>query len=97
MKKIINSNLFTRFRKSYLKTIYKRIYQRKADFCCHVHSIHSCFIYWKELKEVKENMDSAYLLYHIRKNKKHQTCFLPWFAERNERLGFLKECLDKFN
>jgi hypothetical protein len=65
-------------------------------YCCYVISWHRLFICWKELKEVKENMNSNTLFNFIRKNVSNQHCGLPWFSNKENRLNFLKECLDKF-
>lgn len=88
---IINSFLFERFRKSFLKRILKDITLNKTKFCCLVWSYHRIFICWKDLKEVKENMSSKYLIESI-----NYDCSEVWFWFKEDRISFLKECLSKF-
>ena len=93
MNKIINSRYFKWFRKLYLKDLYKKILRKgKPYFCCHYEGVYSIFISWKDLKEVKENMDSK----RLRPNIVHFTCSFIWFYSHYDRLKFLEECLSKF-
>lgn len=100
MKKLINSKYFKWFRKLFLKKIYKNIDNGDDYFCCHVMCIYRLFICWKELKEVKENMDSKYLSEWIKVNPNQQHCKNVWFDSdvtyNQNRLLFLKECLSEF-
>ncbi len=91
MKTLINTRLFKPFRKAFLKTIYAEIISGNETYCCHVWSRYKFFICWKNLKEVKENMNSKYL----RSNIKY-TCDRIWFYSKEDRLAFLRECLIKF-
>lgn len=97
MKKIINSKYFKWFRKNYLNRIYSDIILNKAKYCCVVYSWHSFFICWKDLKEVKDNMNSVFLRKEIRDNISFQNCVNSWFWHKTERINFLKECLNKLN
>lgn len=92
MKALINSRLFKPFRKSFLKKIRKEVTDNNSlvNFCCLVKSWHTIFICWKDLKEVKENMKSKYLV------PPPYRCDLPWFQNRNDRISFIDECLLKF-
>lgn len=89
MKKIINSRYFKWFRKGFLRKIYIDILHEDANFCCYVRSWHRIFICWKDLKEVKENMDSVY------KDLDHKVCVAPWFSSKENRIKFIAECLIK--
>ena len=92
MKALINLRLFKPFRKIFLERIRKDILHKdNVNFCCHVKSWHSIFICWKDLKEVKENMNSKYLSVGLPYN-----CDFSWFTNRNSRISFLDECLLKF-
>ncbi len=97
MKKIINSKFFKNLRKKYLQKIYDEISNDNKEFCCHVIIKLGMFICWKNLKEVKDNMNSLYLRYEIRTIKANQTCEKAWFENKEIRLLFLQECLDKFD
>jgi hypothetical protein len=90
MKILINSPLMKWFRKSFLKAIYFQILHNKKRHCCHVRTWHSLFVCWKDLKEVKQNMTSKQL-----RNWKSYTCKLCWFDNKEKRLDFLKECIQK--
>lgn len=97
IKQMINSYYFKWFRKSFLNKIYNTIeHGNTTDYCCNVKSWHTLFICWKDLKEVKENMNSDALSEFIKKNISKQDCSFVWFPTRKDRLKFLKECLDKF-
>jgi len=93
MKRIINSDYMKWFRKRYLRYIYKQIRLGNEHFCCHVKCVYSLFICWKDLKEVKENMNSELISSLLKSNL---TCSRSWFRYRHERLEFLQECLNKF-
>lgn len=94
MKKLINSNYFKWFRKAYLKIIYKTVKLSTINYCCHIKPFHSLFICWKDLKEVEENMKSEHLRTIFTKNE-YYTCSIPWFENKESRLAFLEECLNK--
>lgn len=83
------------FRKMYLTNIYNKIHSGKENFCCIASkkTIYSLFICWKNLKEVKENMNSTYLTTYI----SNYSCKMNRFNYKTDRLSFLKECLTKFN
>jgi hypothetical protein len=95
MKRIINSDRMSWFRKSFLTKIRKEIFIKKYEYCCHVKSWHTIFICWKDLKEVKENLNSKYIKEYIKEDK-YYTCSEIWFRTHNDRLNFLDECLAKF-
>lgn len=95
MKKILNSNLFKGFRRSYLQAIYKVIESDRGYYCCNVKTWHKLFICWKDLKEVKENINSEFIWTEHRGNI-NLHCGHCWFENKTNRLGFLKECLSKF-
>lgn len=96
MKRIINSDIMSWFRKSFLTKIRKEIFKHYGyGYCCHVNSWHKTFICWKDLKEVQENLDSEYIIDYIKKDKLF-TCSNAWFRNPNDRLNFLDECLNKF-
>lgn len=95
MERIINSNMFKWFRKSFLKTIHNRIEIDKSLFCCNVKSWHSWFICWKDLKEVQENLDSEYIHESLKGKDTILDCGYVWFMSKQNRLAFLKECLNK--
>lgn len=88
---IINSFLFDGFRKAFLEKILKSITLNKKKFCCCVWSYHRIFICWKDLKEVKKNMSSKYL-----KKMDGYNCGKVWFCRKEDRISFLKECLNNF-
>lgn len=93
---IINSNGMSFFRKLFLKRILNHIKTHKATYCCYVEGFYSWFICWKELKEVKDNMNSNYLRDSIKSGLKTPSCAIAWFTDRCDRVAFLKECLAKF-
>lgn len=94
-ERIINSRYFTWYRKAFLKKIYRSIKNYNAYYCCRVPSIYKLFICWKDLKEVKENYDSIFILDEVKKFKAFKRRVV-WFHSHNERLKFLRECLSKF-
>lgn len=79
------------FRKSFLKTIHSDILNNNYHYCCKVQTWHKLFICWKDLKEVKENMNSKQL-----NGLSTYTCSFNWFDDKENRLEFLEECLKKF-
>ena len=84
-----------KFRESFIKAIYKRILFSKERFCCNVITWHRLFINFKDVKEVKENMNSKYLdPWPI--NNRNFTENTVWFSNRTDRLSFLAEVLAKF-
>lgn len=91
MKKFINSWAMKWFRKLFVEAIYFQILHNKNYYCCHVKTWHSWFICWKNLKEVKENMNSIYLIKDL-----PYICSYDWFMSKERRLGFLNECIKKF-
>lgn len=95
MKSIINHNNFisNAFRKSFLQTIYNEIEKDEKLYCCCVITWHKLFICWKNLKEVKNNMDSGYLRDVIISGREEANCINGWFSCKSNRLGFLKECI----
>lgn len=95
MKRIINSDRMSWFRKSFLIKIRNEIFNRDRYYCCHVKSWHSKFICWKDLKEVQENLNSEYIKFYIKEEKLYD-CSEVWFRSDNDRLNFLDECIAKF-
>lgn len=93
-KKLINSDRMTWFRKRFLKKIYRVILSNCKTYCCTVKPWESRFICWKDLKEVKENMNSDQLIRYDTNSS--YTCNDPWFWCKENRLLFLEECLSKF-
>lgn len=91
MKTFINSPLMKWFRKAFLKIIYFQILHNKKNHCCKVENWHSLFICWKDLKEVKANMNSKQLL-----DWSSYSCHISWFNSKEKRLNFLNECIKKF-
>lgn len=95
MKTLINSDMMSWFRKSFLTKIKKDILEGKNRYCCLVESWHTYFICWKDLKEVKENLDSEYIISFI-KNYNLLNSSEVWFNTNRDRLDFLDQCLAKF-
>lgn len=91
MKALINTKVFKLFRKSFLERIRQNIFATKENYCCAVFSWHRFFICWKNLKEVKENMHSKFLI-----ERENYDCKGVWFINRHDRINFLTECLLKF-
>lgn len=96
MKKLINSDRMAWFRKRFLKKIYIAILSNSSGYCCRVKPWESIFICWKDLKEVKENMNSDQLIKDINGDFTNYTCENAWFWCKEFRLLFLEECLSKF-
>lgn len=98
-ERIINSTRFTSYRKRILTKIYSDISSDKQRFCCHVKFIGGLFICWKDLKEVQETLQPTQT---IRKDigtylKINPNCTRVWFENKEDRLKFLTECLEKFD
>lgn len=94
---ILNLDYFTTFRKNYLTTIHNEISEGKQAFCCYVDTWQKKYICWKELREVKSNYHSSYIKSWFRGNEDFLTCGVSWFRLKSDRIGFLEECLKKFN
>lgn len=99
IKKLINSSRFTSYRQKILDKIYSDISSGVTRFCCHVKFNGGSFICWKDLKEVRETLQTTQTLrYDIGEYiKSNPSCSLVWFDDTEQRLTFLKECLGKFN
>jgi hypothetical protein len=96
-KGLINSFWFTGYRKYILEKILSDITSGKHDFCCHVEFKGKDFICWKDLKEVRETLQTTKTLiewkaYYLINNP---TCKTVWFDNEYQRITFLKECLKK--
>lgn len=95
IKLYINSRFGKKIRKEILEKIHDSLEDRTNKFCCHVRHGYNLLICWKNLKEVKENMNSIQLDSEIRNDKKYQTCEHAWFSCRERRIAFIEECLNK--
>lgn len=91
---LINTPLFTRYRRKYIEYIHYEIDNELECFCCRVR--YSKFICWKDLKEIKSNIDSDYIRTLLRGHKSLLNCDRIWFDTTQDRLNFLEECLSKF-
>ena len=58
--------------------------------------IYGIFISWIDLKEVRDNLDSSYILRSVKRIDTFPTEDIVWFDRNIDRLLFLEECLDKF-
>ena len=101
MKTLINSKYMKWFRKLFLLYLYTKVsvsikMNRKQIFLCHVKCIYGIFISWMDLKEVKDNLDSSYILDYVKKTDEFPCNQMVWFDRNIDRLLFLEECLDKF-
>ena len=101
MKTLINSKYMKWFRKLFLLYLYTKVsvsikMNRKQIFLCHVKCIYGIFISWMDLKEVKDNLDSSYILDYVKKADEFPCNQMVWFDRNIDRLLFLEECLDKF-
>ena len=101
MKKFINSKYMKWFRKLFLLHLYNELsihMERygKPMFLCQVKCIYGIFISWMDLKEVRDNLDSSYILRYVKRIDTFPTEDIVWFDRNIDRLLFLKECLDKF-
>lgn len=101
MKKLINSKYMKWFRKLFLLYLYNKlsVHMEKYSepmFLCQVKCIYGIFISWMDLKEVRDNLDSSYILRYVKRIDTFPTEDVFWFDRNIDRLLFLKECLDKF-
>ena len=101
MKKFINSKYMKWFRKLFLLHLYNKLSVHmekygKPMFLCNVNCIYGIFISWIDLKEVRDNLDSSYILGYVKLIDTFPTEDIFWFDRNIDRLLFLEECLDKF-
>ena len=101
MKVLINSKYMKQFRKLFLQHLYNElsIHMEKYGrpmFLCEVKCIYGIFISWIELKEVKDNLDSSYILRPVKQFYTFPSKDIVWFNRNIDRLLFLEECLNKF-
>ena len=101
MKKLINSKYMKWFRKLFLLHLYNKLSvhmekDSKPMFLCQEHCIYGTFISWMDLKEVRDNLDSSYLLYSVKSLDSFPNKYIVWFDRNIDRLLFLEECLNKF-
>ena len=101
MKTLINSKYMKWFRKLFLLHLYNElsIHMEKCGkfmFLCQVKCIYGIFISWMDLKEVRDNLDSSYILDYVKKVDEFPNKDMVWFDRNIDRLLFLEECLDKF-
>ena len=91
----INSKFGKNIRREKKKKILDSLERRSFGYCCNIRHGYNLLICWKNLKEVKENMNSIHLASEIRNNRKLQNCGYSWFDSRECRIAFIKECLNK--
>ena len=101
MKKLINSKYMKWFRKLFLLYLYNELSihmetYSKHMFLCHVKCIYGIFISWMDLKEVRDNLDSSYILDYVKKVDEFPCNQMVWFDRNIDRLLFLGQCLYKF-
>ena len=101
MKKLINSKYMKWFRKLFLLHLYNElsVHMReysKPMFLCYVKCIYGIFISWIDLKEVRDNLDSSYILNSVKQLDSYPNKNIVWFDRNIDRLLFLGECLNKF-
>ena len=101
MKVLINSKYMKWFRKLFLQHLYNELSihmekYSKPMFLCEVKCIYGIFISWIELKEVKDNLDSNYILRSVKPFDTFPNKNIVWFDRNIDRLLFLEECLNKF-
>ena len=101
MKTLINSKYMKWFRKLFLLYLYNELsihMERygKPMFLCQAKSIYRIFISWTELKEVRDNLDSSYILNSVKQLDSFPNKNIVWFDRNIDRLLFLEECLNKF-
>ena len=101
MKKLINSKYMKWFRKLFLLYLYNELSVHmekysKPMFLCHVNCIYGIFISWIDLKEVRDNLDSSYILHSVKSLDSFPNKDIVWFDKNIYRLSFLGECLNKF-
>ena len=65
-------------------------------FLCNVRCIYGTFISWIDLKEVRDNLDSSYILNSAKQLDSFPNKDIVWFDKNIYRLSFLEECLNKF-
>ena len=49
-----------------------------------------------DLKEVRDNLDSSYILHPVKQFDTFPNKDIVWFNRNRDRLLFLEECLNKF-
>ena len=101
MKILINSKYMKWFRKLFLQYLYNKlsIHMEKYGrpmFLCEVKCICGMFISWTDLKEVRDNLDSSYILNSVKPFDTFPNKNIVWFDRNIDRLLFLEECLNKF-
>ena len=101
MKTFINSKYMKWFRKLFLLHLYNKLSVHmerygKPMFLCQEHCIYGIFISWMDLKEVRDNLDSSYILHYVRSLDIFPDKNIVWFDRNIDRLLFLVECLNKF-
>ena len=101
MKTLINSKYMKWFRKLFLLHLYNELsihMERygKPMFLCQVKCIYGIFISWIDLKEVRDNLDSSYILNSAKQLDSFPNKDIVWFDRDTDRLLFLEECLNKF-
>ena len=101
MKKLINSKYMKWFRKLFLQYLYNELCLHmetysKPMFLCQEHCIYGTFISWIDLKEVRDNLDSSYILNSVKQLDSFPNKDIVWFDTNTDRLLFLEECLNKF-
>ena len=101
MKKLINSKYMKWFRKLFLQYLYNKLCihiktYSKPMFLCKVKCIYGILISWTDLKEVRDNIDSSYILRPVKRFNTFPNKDIVWFDRNTDRLLFLGECLDKF-
>ena len=101
MKTLINSKYMKWFRKLFLQHLYNELSVHmetysKPMFLCSVNCIYGIFISWMDLKEVRDNLDSSYILDYVKKVYEFPCNQMVWFDRNIDRLLFLGQCLYKF-
>ena len=101
MKTLINSKYMKWFRTLFLLYLYNELsihmeIYSKPMFLCQVKCICGIFISWIDLKEVRDNLDSSYILRPVKRFNTFPSKDIAQFDRNIDRLLFLKECLDKF-
>ena len=101
MKIFINSKYMKWFRKLFLQYLYNELCLHmetcsKPMFLCEVKCIYGIFISWIDLKEVRDNLDSSYILGSVKRFDTFPNKNIVWFDRNIDRLLFLEECLNKF-
>ena len=101
MKILINSKYMKWFRKLFLQYLYNELCLHmetysKPMFLCNVKCICGMFISWTDLKEVRDNLDSSYILNSVKQLDSFPNKDIVWFDRNIDRLLFLEECLNKF-